>query len=98
MSKEDSRDEEDFASLMAGVKRLPQERINQYQHRPVKPALRQRQYDNQIKDFSELSYQQAVDIRESWFDHGIQRKLQRKKKLPQKKLPKRQLLLRRRKL
>lgn len=71
-------DEADFASLMPGVRRLDDDRINVYQYRPDKPLVKPKTIDRDTPDFSELNFQQMQQIRDSHFDHGIQRKLQKK--------------------
>lgn len=77
MNRDEPDDKDDFASLMPGVKRLHQDRINQYRHRPIKSPSRKKK-EEPVKAFDTLSYQQTIEIRDSWFDHGIQKKLQRR--------------------
>ncbi|MFT5502393.1 MAG: DNA-nicking Smr family endonuclease [Gammaproteobacteria bacterium] len=74
MSDDDFSDQ-DFASLMSSVKKLDQDKVNPYQHRP------QKQRKTVIQTISQDEFQVATSDRDftadSWFDHGIQRKLKR---------------------
>lgn len=80
VSKKPPEDDEDFASLMSGVKRLQHDRVNL--HAPSKrtstPLRSAIDNDDSIQDFARLSYAQQNQLSDSYFDHGIQRKLQRK--------------------
>ena len=78
MSKEQSDDEADFASLISGVKRLKNDRINLYRQRPDKAILRHNDFKQETDDFDAMNYEQSLEIRESYFDHGIQKKRQRR--------------------
>ncbi len=80
MAKDHSEDESDFAALMPGVKRIDSDRINVYQQRVRKPVIaKSRETDATPQpDFSSLSFAQQSQIDDSHFDHGINRKLQRK--------------------
>jgi len=78
--KDHSDNESNFAALMPGVKRLDNDRINVYQQRLQKkvPAKIREIDNNALPDFSSLSFAQQSQIDDSHFDHGINRKLQRK--------------------
>ena len=80
MAKDLSDNESDFAALMPGVKRLDNDRINVYQQRVQKtaPAKSRVVENNALPDFSSLSFAQQSQVNDSHFDHGINRKLQRK--------------------
>lgn len=78
MNNDQHEDDDDFASLMKDVKRLHNDRVNNLRRPSPRPVVRQNRIEHDLKDFKDLSFQQAVEIRESWFDHGIQRKLQRR--------------------
>ena len=75
-----SKDKSDFASLIPGVKPLKNDRINVYQQRQSKPVSVKSVQPNTGSDsnFSQLSFEQQGQIFDSRFDHGINRKLQRK--------------------
>ena len=70
--------EEDFAALMPGVKRLENDRVNLLQQRPLKKIKSQSGEVVSRTDFSELNFNQQKEITDTYFDHGIQRKLQRR--------------------
>jgi DNA-nicking Smr family endonuclease len=80
VAKDHSEDESDFAALMPGVKRIDNDRINVYQQRVRKSVIaKSRETDATPQaDFSSLSFDQQSQINDSHFDHGINRKLQRK--------------------
>ena len=80
MAKDLSDNESDFAALMPGVKRLDNDRINVYQQRLQKPVPAKSRVtdDKALPDFSSLSFAQQGQIDDSHFDHGINRKLQRR--------------------
>jgi len=75
-----SNDQASFSDLMTGVKKLEDDRINVYRHRIKKTGLPKRGAHSvdSNPDFASIDYQQRSGIRESQFDVGIQRKLQRK--------------------
>lgn len=85
MTGKPTDDESDFAALMPGVKRLHDNRINHYDQRTPKSIAKRIKEESSQTDFAALSYQQRTEIQESFFDHGVQRKLQ--KKLRQGLLP-----------
>lgn len=69
-------DDEDFADLIPGVKRLRNDRINVYQHRKkTSPAAKPRKPDPLPLQQHPSETASAAD---SHFDAGIQKKLQRK--------------------
>ena len=75
-----TNDQPSFSDLMTGVKKIEHDRINVYRHRRKKTSLpktgsRSAALD---PDFASIDYQQRSGIRESQFDMGIQKKLQRK--------------------
>jgi DNA-nicking Smr family endonuclease len=75
-----SNDQPSFSDLMTGVKKLEDDRINVYHHRIKKPGLPKsgaRSIDSN-PDFASIDYQQRSGIRESQFNVGIQKKLQRR--------------------
>ncbi len=63
---------------MTGVKRLHNDRVNTYQQRATRKNPLRPQPKAAESDFSEISFEQQCQIADSYFDHGIQRKLQRK--------------------
>lgn len=63
---------------MPGVKRLESDRVNLLHQRPVKKIKSQPKFPVSETDFSALNFSQQSDIADTYFDHGIQRKLQRK--------------------
>ena len=81
MSKNQTDDETDFAALFSGVKRLHSDRVNTYSQRTDKPAPRRIDAKQTQPDYAGLSYDQQKAIAESYFNPGIQRKLQRKIRL-----------------
>ncbi len=78
MNKKPPTGEDDFASLMSGVKRLESDRVNLLQQRLPKKIKSQPESPVAETDFSELEFIQQVNISDTYFDHGIQRKLQRR--------------------
>lgn len=80
MAKDHSDNDSDFAALMPGVKRLDNDRINVYQQRVQKtvPAKSRVTDKKTLPEFSSLNFAQQSQIDDSHFDHGINRKLQRK--------------------
>ena len=78
MTGKPTDNDSDFAALMPGVKRLHDDKINHYQQRTPKSIAKKIIEESGRTDFAALSYSQKADIRESFFDHGIQRKLQKK--------------------
>ncbi len=78
MTKKLPDDKPDFAALVPGVKRLHDDRINPHKQHQTKPVVRQNRIKPEITDFETLSFQQHLEIQESFFDHGIQKKLQRR--------------------
>ena len=71
-------DSSDFAAMMSGIKRLHHDRINVYQQRPDKTALSQQKLKQSETDFSEFSFEQLSQTLDTFFDHGIPRKMRRK--------------------
>lgn len=69
-----------FAELMRGVKKISDDRINIYRDRAKKTALprRKTQAPESNLDFANISYDQQSNIKDSEFDSGIQKKLERK--------------------
>jgi len=78
--KDKSNDPPSFADLVPGVKKIKDDRINVYRDRKKSAALpkTRSRAENSNPDFANIDYQQRSDIRESQFDAGIQKKLQRK--------------------
>ncbi len=77
MTKDKSEDESDFALLMTGVKRLHNDKVNTYQQRAIRKNSQRPQQKAPEADFSEISFEQQCQIADSYFDQGIQRKLER---------------------
>jgi len=80
VTQETNEDEFDFATLVPGVKPLKNDRINIYQARERKAvSVRKAEAStNPAPDFAQLSFDQLRQIADSHFNHGINRKLQRK--------------------
>ena len=80
MVNDDSRDNLNFSELMSGVKKISDDRINVYRDRKKKATPRDRKYvaAEPTIDFAELNHHLKTNIRESYFDPGIQKKLERK--------------------
>ena len=80
VADDSSKNKSDFASLMPGVKPLKNDRINVYQQRRSKPVSVKSIQPNTRLDssFSQSDFDQQSRIVDSHFDHGINRKLQRK--------------------
>ncbi|MCP4487367.1 MAG: DNA mismatch repair protein MutS [Gammaproteobacteria bacterium] len=78
MTKDKSADEPDFAALMTGVKRQHNDRVNTYQQHATRKTPIRPQPESTAADFAKISFEQQSQIADSYFDHGIQRKLQRK--------------------
>ncbi len=78
VSKNQTDDETDFAALFAGVKRLHNDRVNTYSHRPEKAVPGGQKTESENLDYAELSYGQQSEIAESYYNSGIQHKLRRK--------------------
>ncbi len=64
--------------MLPGVKRLNDDRINVYQQRPAKTVATRTEPDLTEHDFANLNYERQTQTLDSFFDHGIQRKLQRR--------------------
>ena len=78
MTGKPADNESDFAALMPGVKRLHDDRINRYEQRQPKPLAKQNKAESSEADFAALSYRQQTEIQQSYFDHGIQKKLRKR--------------------
>lgn len=63
---------------MTGVKRLDNDRVNLLQQRRVKSIKPRPDLPVAEPDFSSMDFAQQTGIADTYFDHGIQRKLQRK--------------------
>ena len=63
---------------MSGVKRLQSDRVNLLQQRSPKKLKHRPTPPVSEVDFSRLDFSQQAEIADTFFDHGIQRKLQRK--------------------
>ena len=80
MTNDDSSEDASFAKLMAGVKKISDDRINIYRDRvknTTRPKSRTRAPESNL-DFVNISFDQQTNIRDSQFDAGIQKKLERK--------------------
>lgn len=77
---EKSKDDASFAELMPNVKRLDNRYINIHLDRTKSVTLPARQAltSDPGFDFSTISYQELAEISESFFNAGIQKKLQKK--------------------
>jgi len=78
VSQNQTDDEEDFATLFSGVKRLHSDRVNTYSHRPEKVVAPRSKQETMSRNYAELSFDQQREINDSYFNSGIQHKLQRK--------------------
>ncbi len=80
MANDKSSDKESFAELMTGVQKISNDRINVYRDRAentARPKHNSLISESSI-DITDINYQQRSDIRDSQFDSGLQKKLQRK--------------------
>ena len=73
-----SDDKTSFSDLVAGVKKLKNDRINTYQHRAKKPPASRGQSGDSMADFSSIEHRQLSELQDSYFNSGITKKLQRK--------------------
>lgn len=80
MIDDETSEQPSFAELMTGVKKISDDRINIYRHREKKtgqPVAATRSAKTDF-DYSNISYEQISNIKDAYFDSGIQKKLQRK--------------------
>jgi DNA-nicking Smr family endonuclease len=75
-----TNDQPSFSDLMSGVKKLEDDRINVYRHRVKNTGLPKNRAGSTDSnpDFASIDFHHRSGIRESQFDVGLQRKLQRK--------------------
>jgi DNA-nicking Smr family endonuclease len=80
MVNDESTDDPSFAELMSGVKKISDDRVNVYRDRAKKSRLpgQNRPTAESHMDFANIGYRQQIDIKDSQFDAGIQKKLERK--------------------
>jgi DNA-nicking Smr family endonuclease len=80
MANNDSDEDRSFAELMAGVKKISDDRVNIYRDRTKDTAIsrRDKPSPDSILDFASINYGQLSEISDSRFDSGIQKKLERK--------------------
>ena len=64
--------------MFSSVKRLHNDRVNTYSQRPEKIIPPRSKSDTIRPDYAALSFDQQKEIEESYFNSGIQHKLQRK--------------------
>ena len=75
MANDDSSEDASFAELMAGVKKISDDRINIYRDRVKKttqPRSRTQAPESSL-DFVDISFDQQTNIKDSQFDTGIQK-------------------------
>ena len=80
MTDDETSKQQSFAELMTGVKKISDDRINIYRDRAKKsdlPKVKSRSTKTEL-DFSNISFELMSNIKDSHFDSGIQKKLQRK--------------------
>jgi DNA-nicking Smr family endonuclease len=75
-----SNDPPRFADMVEGVKKIENDRVNVYRDRtkPVALSKNRSRVADSTPDFASIDYQQRSGIRETRFNPGIQKKLQRK--------------------
>jgi len=80
MVNDEPSDDPSFAELMTGVKKISDGRVNIYRDRAKKATLprHKTQAAESNLDFANISYDQQSNIKDSQFDNGIQKKLERK--------------------
>jgi len=80
MGIEKSDNDPSFAEMMEGVKKISDDRVNVYRDRAKKnPSPRRNtQIPESNLDFANIDYSQQADIKNALFDHGVQKKLERK--------------------
>ncbi len=64
--------------MMSDVKRVHTDRINVYRQRPAKATPSRKSPEQAENDFTRLSYRQQSVLTDTFFDHGIRRRLRRK--------------------
>jgi DNA-nicking Smr family endonuclease len=74
-----------FMDSLAGIRRLKQDRIDPQQERPRKSAQRLQQPDELLKPTKKTLGTTPETTLQSWFHHGLQKKLQ--KKIKQAQIP-----------
>jgi DNA-nicking Smr family endonuclease len=80
MIDDETDEQQSFAELMTGVKKISDDRINVYRDRTKKstPSKASSRSTKPDFDYSSISYELMSNIKDSHFDNGIQKKLQRK--------------------
>jgi len=75
-----SNDPPSFADMVEGVTKIENDRVNLYRDRtkPVAAVKIQPRFADSTTDFASIDYQQRSGIRDTQFNPGIQKKLQRK--------------------
>ncbi len=81
MAESGDDDETGFMESLSGVRKLKQDRVDLLQQKPRKPPRLQQR--NNSTPGAEVASARSVDqvpgeTADSWFDHGIQQKLQRR--------------------
>ncbi len=84
MSNTVDKDDKGIMHSLNGVKRLKSDRIDLYQQTPrTKQLVKIHTADNKSGVFQSVSHNTPITTLESWFHHGVQKKLQRKIKAGQ---------------
>lgn len=85
MSNSSDNDDSGFMESLTGIRKLKQDRVDLYQQTPRKTKTIQKQRvsdSDEAADYSVIG-SNPENTPESWFHHGIQKKLQRKIKMGQ---------------
>jgi DNA-nicking Smr family endonuclease len=80
MIDDETSKQRSFAELMTGVKKISDDRINIYRDRAKKTVLPKAKIQTAKTelDYSNINFELISNIKDSHFDSGIQKKLQRK--------------------
>ncbi len=83
MSNTTDEDETGIMHSLDGVKCLKNDKVDLYPQLPRNKKPKIQSASNEAQVFQKISYNIPLATRESWFHHGIQKKLQRKIKAGQ---------------
>ncbi len=85
MSKKSPPGDKGIMESLTGIRRMKQDKIDLHQNIPRKKPVVKTHIDSNLDNisFSSISHNIPATIRESWFHHGMQKKLMRKIKMGQ---------------
>lgn len=85
MSDKSAKDEKGFMASVAGVRPLKHDKVDIYQNTPKKKysITPHRDFTDPTPDFEAITHNIPETRQDSWFHHGVQKKLQRKIKAGQ---------------